>query len=406
MVKIAQTLRGTRRSPTDSAFSWVVAFSYLGAATILLQTFNGLETACTLFFYTVAWRHWQELEQPTAKGLTVLGVILGFLVLSRIDAVFLVITLSLYELTKNHEPFPGRVLRFIAVGGTAFVVSSPWWFFNVVRFHSIMPTSGKAEQTWALKIERLILALGALNRVLVPWVNLDRLPGVLLRSAVLLLVMIWAVKAVRVFRYASCNSKAMRTVQFGALLAVSTIGLVFWYTLSSWASHFYVRYFLPLALISVIVGGLAAASLFSRRPCLVACACAGLATCVVLQLYKYDTGRRPGGYEFYTQQLALVRAYVPNDEAVAAGQSGTLGFFRKRVVNLDGKVNPVALRYRGRMWTYLDQIHVSWLCDFPCYAEMYLGPNPQLRGWMLVASTDQFALYKRAKVNDSFEAPR
>ncbi len=42
---------------------------------------------------------------------------------------------------------------------------------------------------------------------------------------------------------------------------------------------------------------------------------------------------------FYLDQLALVQRYVPKDAEVGAAQSGTLGFFRDRVVNLDGKVN-------------------------------------------------------------------
>jgi hypothetical protein len=95
----------------------------------------------------------------------------------------------------------------------------------------------------------------------------------------------------------------------------------------------------------------------------------------------------------FHDQVALVREHVPPGERVAAGQTGTLGFFRDRVVNLDGKVNRAALAWQARMWDYLAQEHVVWFCDWQDYAERYLGPDPAAHGWRLIATRADFRLY-------------
>ena len=67
------------------------------------------------------------------------------------------------------------------------------------------------------------------------------------------------------------------------------------------------------------------------------------------------------GNPCYRDQLELVETHVPENAWVAAGQSGTLGYFRNHVINLDGKVNPVALEYQRKMPEYLRQLHVNYL---------------------------------------------
>ena len=80
---------------------------------------------------------------------------------------------------------------------------------------------------------------------------------------------------------------------------------------------------------------------------------------------------------------------------MAAGQSGTLGYFRAGVVNLDGKVNAEALVYQSRMWEYLAQGRARWLCDWPSYVRAYLGDRPEQHGWKLVGRNGEFVLYHR-----------
>ena len=68
-------------------------------------------------------------------------------------------------------------------------------------------------------------------------------------------------------------------------------------------------------------------------------------------------------------RLQLVEENVPYEDYVAAVGSGTLGYSRDRVVNLDGKVK-----------SYIVQI---------------LGDGPEERGWRKVANRGGLDLYYR-----------
>jgi hypothetical protein len=100
---------------------------------------------------------------------------------------------------------------------------------------------------------------------------------------------------------------------------------------------------------------------------------------------------------YYKNQLTLINIFVPADATVAAGQSGTIGFFRDHVVNLDGKVNAAALSRQGNIKAYLAIENIQWLCDQPDYITKYLGSdkgNPD--GWQLVHSLNGFQLWHHA----------
>lgn len=97
--------------------------------------------------------------------------------------------------------------------------------------------------------------------------------------------------------------------------------------------------------------------------------------------------------------VRAVARHVPNGTRVAALQSGTLGCFRDNVVNLDGKVNPAALRVRGHLDEYLQQIDVEWIADWPWLVTNALG---SVDGWRVVDRVNRpdcppcsFVLYAR-----------
>ena len=93
--------------------------------------------------------------------------------------------------------------------------------------------------------------------------------------------------------------------------------------------------------------------------------------------------------------MQLVEQMVPDGDTVAAGQAGTLNFFRLHVVNMDGKVNPEVLSYRGHLWDYLALKKINWFADWPVYVERTLGPDPAAHGWKQVGKKDNFLLYRR-----------
>src|SRR5258708_8456213 len=147
----------------------LAAFLYLAAPLMLNHAYNGLETGSVLFFYAAAARWMQTGRDRSGAGLAGFGVLIGLLVLARIDAGFVAAALGLNELRRAAKRGLIHALaRGAVLGGVALVVSSPWWLYNTVYFGSPMPTSGTAQQAWALEWLRLEHAEWALPVVLVP----------------------------------------------------------------------------------------------------------------------------------------------------------------------------------------------------------------------------------------------
>jgi hypothetical protein len=176
------------------------------------------------------------------------------------------------------------------------------------------------------------------------------------------------------------------------LLLLCYAGLVVYYTRTFFADWFYIRYFAPLSLIAFVY---LPALLAARLPRVGAAL--GIAACIGAAALLAGAWQGAGlfGASAHHRQAALVTAHVPPQDAVAAGQSGTLGFLRDRVVNVDGKVNPEALEWRGRIPEYLDARGIRWFVDSDWYVEINLGLDPAAAGWQLVAENGDFYLYRR-----------
>jgi hypothetical protein len=411
----------------------VAAFLYLAAPLMFNHAYNGLETGCVMFFYAAIARWMQTARDETWLGLAGLGALIGLLVLARIDAAFVALALGLNELRRSwRRGLPPMIGRGALLGGAALLVSLPWWLYNTIYFGSPMPTSGTAQQAWALEWLRLEHAEWALRVVLFPWlfagaqestIGIDvpipfgpgymtMTPTGFVRTAILVAVavVLWRAlgrgSAARELHGASPTeaAAARRTLEFGVCFGMGYLALFGYYALSFIAYWFYYRYFAPVALVAFVVAPILSARAVLRGPmrwaALVALVLiAQIAALIALAM----VGRGLGGNTVYHDQVALIRQHVPDDAPVAAGQSGTLGFFRSRVVNTDGKVNRDALAYQDRMWDYLRQRDVRWFADWPFYVNKYLGvaldpltglPAPEGNGWRLVAERNYFYLYE------------
>lgn len=340
--------------PDTQWVGWMAAVLYLSASMIFLMNFCGLETGCLLFAYAVCWRYYQVGLKDTHRHLILFGFLLGLLVLVRIDAVFFAVVVSVSQLLSNRQSrLPERILRFLEVSVTAFLVSSPWWFYNVFIFHSLMPSSGRAEQAWALSFGRFDRMYAVITRDLIPWVYLteshaDWTVGVLVRSALLLLIAVVAIiyhrqlKRIRTSPTFT-NENARRTLEFAWWIMSTVFIFVIWYGLSSWAVHFYTRYLMPLSLVAVFAAASAAVFVFQSKPKLVTAVIGVLIVPILAGTAILWRANSPfEGNLMFRDQMSLLERYVPRNEVVAAGQSGTIGYFRPNVVNLDGKVNPRA----------------------------------------------------------------
>jgi hypothetical protein len=379
---------------------WCAAALYLCSFPAFGHHFNGLETGCLLLSYAVVLRYAQTLGLKTPAEGALLGALLGLIVLSRVDAVFFVIAVCAYLLLTGEGSTGPRLRQAAVAGATAFLVSSPWWFYNAFAFGSLMPSSGAAEQAWAVDPRRLGIMTLALLRTLVPFYfhDGDDRPladglRVLLLLGAGLLIWIYRSEVGRWVRAACGENRHFLGVAL--CLALSSLSLALWYALSSWAVHFYDRYLAPLLLLVVLAVARALVALAGARPA------ATTALLLLLGLsvpYEVVRSYREPIIErniFVRRQLTLVERWVPPNEWVAALQTGTLGYFRDRVLNLDGKVNPEALHRRRDIWRYLDEQGIRWICDWPEIFLPFFGGRPEDQGWEAVERSGKFVLYRR-----------
>jgi hypothetical protein len=67
------------------------------------------------------------------------------------------------------------------------------------------------------------------------------------------------------------------------------------------------------------------------------------------------------------QVVDWVEANVPDSAWIGAVQTGTLGYWHDRTINLDGKVNPEALavlRREGHVLNYVRESEIQFLVDW------------------------------------------
>ena len=377
----------------------------LAALPLWLDHFNGLETGLLLLLILLAWRLWQAGAPGRWPGLALCGALLGLIVLARVDAVFLVIALAGIEAIAAWRDGPIRALgRAALLGGVAFLVSLPWWAFNLLAFGSPMPISGQAQQLWAVDPYRWRWIAWSLGQAFAPWLSPtmyfdDRRSWLPLAGAIAL-----ALAAVPVLRRA--RPLASGSGRFATALGLAMAALVLWYGFSSIAFWFYARYLAPLGLIGIVWAAMLLAQLPRRRALLLVVA---LPLLVIPALgaarAAWQGSLTHFGTIMFWDQLQLVRDHVPEEEWVAAGQSGTLGFFRPHVLNMDGKVNPQARAYAGRGTDYLKAEGVRWFVDWDWYVHRALGPEPERLGWVKIAERRNFRLYRLEEPAKGSAAP-
>ncbi len=380
--------------------SLLISYIYLSCVSIFLLHFNGLETGLLLLFYSLLWYLYQNNFTKDYKNLFFYSILLGILVLIRIDTVFFVILFSLSQIIINSYLFKERIVRFFIVSITSFIVTLPWWLYNYIYFGSFIPTSGVAQQSWSFDLLRVREALIALSQNLMPlvylgtatlegWVsNVVRIFLIILFG--LLTIKIWNKTKKQIIKDECCK----RNIIFGSIIILSMLILIFYYTFSFYATWFYFRYFAPIILLSILLIGIVISYLISKIPKLNI-----LMVLLILPLtvsvYLIWKGYYPN--EYYIHQLALVKDFVQNNEYVGAFQSGTLGYFYDNTINLDGKTNIEAIKHRNNLLEYLENKNIGWLCDWKWKLEKLLvGEKPESRKlWVKISEKGKFLLLKK-----------
>ena len=354
---------------------WLLTAIWFASPILLMHTMNGLETGLYSVMLTLTLVVFAKvLVRPDVDSLRwplLLGLVCGVTFLARNDAVFLLFAIFgvwfFYELLALRRGVAGALRVIIPSGILIIVISAPWMIHNYIYFGSIVPVSGTAQ---ALS--------GGLGR------NADLLPAILFEYALPMLPV-------------PASLQTVFAVQVGALATVIVVVTVF--MVQTWRRRGTVRYVLLAYLIyavvmSVYYGLYFGAGWFLSRYLSPLAPFLMLATFSVLfSVFKVLMKERHTYAMHWLGVLGLILCFallgrflipgvkdqghfqvvnwvtenVSETTWVGAVQTGTVGYWHDRTINLDGKVNPDALNAlltEGHFLNYVVDSPITYLADW------------------------------------------
>jgi hypothetical protein len=334
----------------------IAAAAWYASPNLAPHSMNCLETGLYHLLILRALLVWHRFAERRAATTTVaaggalgLGVLLGAMLWARIDGVFLLAAVCLAHLAtgfaRGAPALRARLLEATLTGAVAVAVLSPWLIHNKTHFGSFMPISGTAQAFGAEPGDNLSwmpAKLAEYASVVVPVPDpLERTPWMLALFSLGLAAYLYGVGRMR--RAANASERSFLLV--AALLLVF---LATYYGVLFGAAYFMARYLSPLSIGFALATTAGAFALHAQLPAgalrraLPPCAAVALLLLVAgtnARLYSNGTSH------MHFQVVEWTERNVAESQWMAAVQTGTLGFFHDRTVNLDGKVNPDALKH-------------------------------------------------------------
>ncbi len=344
------------------------AHALLGMLLLLLPhaltaMLNGIETslallACLILAAFVALRGALDPASPHRDG-AILGALLGFAFLSRLDSMFLALAaggLTLLHAVFGLASWPRVLARSALMGTTCLLVAGPYLLWNAESFGHLMPVSGAVKSTFpalrsslglegdsALGLALLLASVAATGVVVAYDVRRARSAGPALRSPLVLLCLGCAGHFAHIYLFMGWGVNWWHFALYGLALALAV----------------------PAALARILP------SLGTRW--IAVGAALVVAVSVAAQLRQVQ--QRFARHGAWREAALWARASTPPDAVFALKDAGVFSYFsERRVVNLDGKANSFAYKdylERGDVERYLDSVGVSYVADVgaQCHAD-------------------------------------
>ncbi len=397
LARIASSLVSAGDEPARRA-AWLLGFAAaLFNFTLFRLLTYGLETGLYLVLFALCVR--MTLASPdgwTVRRAFAFGLLAGLAGLARIDfGIVLGIVLGALALSRRI-----RVRAALAAGAAALLVTSPWLVWVRSATGSWIPSSGGAQSALisAGTAGPRLLSMGfALVDHLTPWLYEAGKRGLFVVGfATLAALFLWLSRPRPGSAPPDPGLRARRFVASawaGAALALCVVYAVFF-----WPLHFYLRYSSPVTVLVIPLLAAAAARRFSKsRPAFATAAVIGLVVCFfAAAAVSLHTGRIGNNL---TVAAGVIAREFPPPAKVGMFQSGVTGFFNPNVVNLDGKIDPEALRHLRDKKTdaYIDREGIGVILDWPGYIDGNLPSGYLISRWKLIA-LDPLSGFARAYV--------
>jgi hypothetical protein len=354
---------------------WLVAALWFAGPLLVNHSMNALETGLyTVLVLLALLQFGRVLARGAEAGqgdLLLAGFLFGLAFLGRVDAVFLIFAALfvwiVHALTVQGLGLGALARRLVGPALVCALVVAPWLIHNQVNFGSIVPISGTAQSMSAGLGQNLPLLPAVLFEHMLPMLpvpgSLQTNPAVMAATGGVFMAILLAFLVQCWRRGGTVRLVVLTYVLFG-------VGLAVYYGLFFGAAHFLSRYHAPLAplLITASVSVLLDLTRW-LVPARAGAVLSGLGiTALLLAAALNARLLLPGAKDQgHFQVVGWVSGNVPDDVWVGAVQTGTLGYWHDRTVNLDGKVNPEALaarRDRGDVLDYVAASGIDYLADW------------------------------------------
>lgn len=357
------------------------AAMWFAAPHTIRHSMNGLETGTyfalilfTLDYYLTVIS--DDTQPLTLKRRLVFGLLLGLTFLGRNDAVFFIGGLLLAHLLIGGDKAGGgrhhRLIDCLVAGTTSLLVASPWLINNYALFGSIIPISGISESRGAhfgQNLSGIPANLFGSTFIFTPIpISIQHTTFVIMMSTIsvpLSLFGFWLFAA----------KLTLSSRRFFLASLIFALGITSYYGFFFGAPHFLARYISPLspflwfstsATVFLLLNILFHTFESFRR--------AAFSIVLILTLgaaafayTDFARGYAKGTSQMHQQVVNWVQDNVSESQWVGAPQTGTLGFFHDRTINLDGKVNPAALRSildKGNILEYTRNSKIDYIADW------------------------------------------
>ncbi len=359
---------------TKREISLLAASAWYASSLVIPHSMNCLETG----FYAVAALlvalifvepDSQREQLWSYRKCAWVGAVLGLAFWVRNDAVFLVLAACLVHLYNGLEfgldMVERRFRRALVFGAVSMLVAMPWLAFNYTNFGHIMPVSGRAESLtggFASNLYYLPPILTEYVTLVVPIPEHVQQQVYAVVATTIFLVLLIPVISLLWGRAAATERTLM------LLCGIFGAGLFLFYGFFFGARWFLQRYMFPVSPLLALAWSVVGLRLHHRvfkwnRPIAMLAPVAMVVVLIGLQYRAYDKGK----HHMHFQVVKWVKDNVPDETWVGAIQTGTLGYFHDRTINLDGKVNIHAYNalVSSRIADYVvDDTQVLYLVDW------------------------------------------
>lgn len=389
-----------------SAALWMVSYQ------VFRTNMNGYETvfavAALLLSIGVYLHRWRE-GSGIAKDLGV-GATMALAIYCRIDLGVWAATAALGFLALGKEPLLKRVLSVFLWAVTALVLTLPFWINNLSVGGSLMPISGKASAFqmtfygfWPSVLNCTLRSFTAIGEF--PWIAIYLPYGAGAGALGILVAFVGISMAILVFCQRPIRKYLTEEVSWSPFVAIVAFAalLLGYYIICHGSWWFMKRYVHPLRAIFFLFSGAyisaVAFSLWQHFPTIspklrfTTIAAAIVVISVVQFALTWGDTKSNQCYPV----AEWINANIPAGAKIGAFQSGTLGYFCKNVVNLDGKNNPYVLKrlQEGTTLDYIREQQFDYITDWPHHIARYVDFAEFNKMYSPVAKVSNNVIYKR-----------